>query len=70
MFGKQEPTYSEQREALAQLLMDNQDVNITPVFDAADGMRADLLARGWSAEIAEYLAAAWLSAMLAKMGAA
>lgn len=70
MFGQRPPTLDEQREALTHLLIDNMDVNIRPVFDAADGMKADLLGRGWTAEIAEYLAGAWLSSMLAKIGAA
>ncbi|MGP3750867.1 hypothetical protein [Streptomyces sp. IBSNAI001] len=70
MFGHTQPTLDEMREALAQNLMDNMETNIGPLFDAADGMKADLLARGWAAEIAEYLAGSWLAAMLAKVGAA
>ncbi|WP_069752936.1 hypothetical protein [Streptomyces sp. EN16] len=64
------PTLEEQREALTHLLIDNMDTNIKPLFDAADGMKADLLARGWTESIAEGLAATWLAAMLAKVGAA
>jgi hypothetical protein len=70
MFGsKPTPTFDEQREALSRLLMDNMDVNIRPIFDAADGMRADLLSRGWTPQIAEGLAGQWLAAMLTKVGA-
>jgi hypothetical protein len=70
MFGpKPTPTIDEQRAALADMLMDGMSL-LAPLFDAADGMRADLLARGWTAEIAEYLAGQWLAAMLTKVGAA
>lgn len=31
-----------------------------PIFDAADGMRADLESRGWSPTAAERVALAWL----------
>ncbi|MFB7671319.1 hypothetical protein ACFC26_07860 [Kitasatospora purpeofusca] len=34
---------------------------MAPLFDAADGMRRDLEARGWSPSVAEALAAQWLS---------
>ncbi|MFG2292030.1 hypothetical protein [Streptomyces sp. NPDC048603] len=37
---------------------------LQPVFDAADGMRADLERRGWSPSVAEHLTAQWLSATL------
>jgi hypothetical protein len=43
---------------------------LAPLFDAADGMRADLLARGWTPQIAEHLAGQWLAAMLAKVSEA
>jgi hypothetical protein len=40
-----------------------------PIFDAADGMRADLEKRGWSPTAAEQVALAWLlSAMGNAMG--
>ncbi|MFF1684485.1 MULTISPECIES: hypothetical protein [unclassified Streptomyces] len=60
----------EQREAFAHGLMDLNEAVIRPLFDAADGMRADLRRRGWSEEVVQYLAGQWLSAMLAKVGAA
>jgi hypothetical protein len=34
--------------------------SLTPAFDAADGMRADLIARGWSPGAAELLTMTWL----------
>ncbi|MEV4971985.1 hypothetical protein [Streptomyces scopuliridis] len=69
MFGNTNPSIQEMRETLALSLMDNAEL-LVPLFDAADGMRADLVKRGWSANIAEYLAGSWLAAMLAKAGAA
>lgn len=39
------------------LLMSEQ---MAPIFDAADGMRADLGKRGWSPTAAEQVALAWL----------
>ncbi|GGZ72970.1 hypothetical protein ACFOOM_01185 [Streptomyces echinoruber] len=33
---------------------------ITPIFDKADGMRADLERRGWSPTAAEQVALVWL----------
>ena len=35
---------------------------MAPIFDAADGMRADLEKRGWSPTAAEQVALAWLMA--------
>jgi hypothetical protein len=71
MFGTKTPTptIDEQRAALATVLMDGLSL-LAPLFDAADGMRADLLARGWTAEIAEGLAGQWLAAMLTKVSEA
>ena len=44
---------------------------LTPVFDTADGMRADLEKRGWSPTAAEQVALAWLlAAMNTAMGGA
>ncbi|WP_333745764.1 hypothetical protein [Streptomyces sp. IBSBF 2950] len=37
---------------------------LVPVFDAADGMRADLLVRGWSPQTAELLTMTWLQRVL------
>jgi hypothetical protein len=37
---------------------------MAPAFDAADGMRADLVARGWTPTMAEMLVATWLQRTL------
>lgn len=68
-FGESQPTVDEQRESLSMLLMSQME-QLQPLFDVADGMRADLRARGWSTDIVEYLAGAWLAALLSKVGAA
>jgi hypothetical protein len=39
---------------------------LAPLFDAADGIRADMAARGWSPTAAEQAALTWLQGMLAK----
>ncbi|MFE7624270.1 hypothetical protein [Streptomyces sp. NPDC057509] len=71
MFGPETPsTADEVREALAKGLMEHRATVVTPIFDTADGMKADLLARGWPPAVVDYLAGAWLAAMLAKVGAA
>ncbi|MEU1372008.1 hypothetical protein ABZ454_38865 [Streptomyces sp. NPDC005803] len=40
---------------------------LTPAFDAADGMRADLIARGWSSQAAEVLSVTWLQRMITNL---
>lgn len=70
MLGSNPPTVEEQREHLMRGLMEVREIVVTPLFDAADGMKADLLARGWSPAVVDYLAGSWLAAMLAKAGAA
>lgn len=35
---------------------------MAPLYDAADGMRAELTKRGWSPTSAEQVATAWLAA--------
>jgi hypothetical protein len=43
---------------------------MAPMFDAADGMRADMEKRGWSPTAAEHVALTWLvAAMNTAMGA-
>lgn len=43
--------------------------SLAPVFDTADGMRAELEKRGWSPTAAEQVALVWLmSAMKTAMG--
>lgn len=57
-----EPELTEMEEARRQLangLMELRE-GLAPAFDAADGIRADLAARGWSPPIAEMLAGTWL----------
>jgi len=65
----EEPTVDALREAIALQLTDNATL-LQPLFDAADGMRADLVTRGWSESVSEHLAAMWLGAMLTKVGGA
>ena len=36
----------------------------TPVFDAAEGMKADLERRGWSPTMAETIAGQWLAQVM------
>lgn len=70
MFGVHQPTMDEQREALSQALMEVRASIVQPLFDAADGMRADLARRGWSEAVVDHIVGAWLAAMLGKVGAA
>jgi hypothetical protein len=53
----------EARSSFASVLLMMRE-GLTPAFDAADGMRADLIARGWSAQCAEILAMTWLQRVL------
>ena len=39
--------------------------SFSPIFDAADGMRADLERRGWSPTASEQIAQAWLMGAIA-----
>jgi hypothetical protein len=39
--------------------------HMAPMFDAADGMRAELERRGWSPTMAEATAGQWLQQMIA-----
>ncbi|KDQ65732.1 hypothetical protein [Streptomyces sp. NTK 937] len=70
MFGAPTPSVDEQREAWANGLLEIRATLVEPLVDIADGMKADLIARGWSPTVAEHLAATWLAAMLARVGAA
>lgn len=40
---------------------------VSPIFDAADGMKVDLERRGWSPTVAEALAAQWLAGVMGKV---
>ncbi|GAB2331774.1 hypothetical protein AB0N20_27415 [Streptomyces griseoincarnatus] len=50
---------AQQRHELANAMLTMTE-QITPIFDTADGMRADLEKRGWSPTAAEQVALAWL----------
>lgn len=71
MNGPKKPTPAEleaMRHQLsnALLMMSEQ---MTPIFDAADGVKTDMEKRGWSPTAAEQVALAWLmSAMNSAMG--
>ena len=39
-------------------------LQLAPIFDAADGIRADMAKRGWSPTAAEAAALTWLQGML------
>ncbi|WP_424891822.1 hypothetical protein [Streptomyces sp. XH2] len=41
---------------------------LAPLFDAADGMRAELATRGYSPESAEQVATVWLCTAMTTMG--
>lgn len=71
MNGPQQPSKAElerMRHNLSNMLMLMSEQMAT-IFDAADGMRADLEKRGWSPTAAEQVALTWLtSAMSSVMG--
>ncbi|MEZ7005014.1 hypothetical protein [Streptomyces sp. AD55] len=50
---------AEQRHQAANALL-TMNEQMTPIFDAADGLRKDMLDRGWSAEAAEQIGLTWL----------
>lgn len=55
---------AKERTKLATDLLTLQE-QMAPVYDAADGMRAELQARGWSPTAAEQAALTWLCAAIA-----
>lgn len=55
--GPEELARLRQEMASNLLLMSEQ---MAPMFDAADGIRADMLKRGWSPASAERVSLAWL----------
>lgn len=55
---------AKQRADIAASLLDITDA-LGPVFDTADGVRADLERRGWSPTAAESAASVWLDGALA-----
>nr|WP_237694806.1 hypothetical protein [Streptomyces sp. SID5468] len=58
------PDPDELREQFARALMVMRD-QMTPLFEAADGLRADLEKRGWSPTAAEAAVLPWLQTMMA-----
>jgi hypothetical protein len=69
--GPQQPSKEElerMRHELSNVLLIMAE-QTAPIFDAADGMRADLEKRGWSPTAAEQVALTWLvSSMAGVMG--
>lgn len=62
MNGPQQPSRAElekMRHELSSMLMTMSE-QMAPIFDAADGMKADMEKRGWSPTAAEQVALAWL----------
>lgn len=59
----EDPTVDHARHALAAKLIQAQET-IAPVYDAAEGVKADMIARGWSPPKAEAAALCWLQAVL------
>lgn len=57
------------RAALTTSLLDMAGI-LQPIYDAADGMKAELISRGWSPTQAEQSAGAWLTSTLASIGGA
>lgn len=57
------------RAALTTQLLDMAGI-LQPIYDAADGMKAELISRGWSDTQAEQSAGAWLTSTLASIGGA
>jgi hypothetical protein len=70
MFGKPAESLLPTEEELAKMRADLANLmlvmraNLTPAFDAADGMRADLEKRGWSPTAAEGMAMTWLTRVI------
>lgn len=56
------PTREEMTQARHELttLLLTMSEQMAPIFDAADGMKADLEKRGWSPTAAEQVALSWL----------
>ncbi|MFF3140408.1 hypothetical protein ACFVRU_01415 [Streptomyces sp. NPDC057927] len=68
MFGPvTPPTPAEMKAQLTMAMLDMAGV-LEPIYDAADGMKRDLEARGWSPTVAEQCAGTWLASSLAMVG--
>ncbi|MEU7039821.1 hypothetical protein AB0A77_02030 [Streptomyces varsoviensis] len=64
MFGQYEPNPVDAIKAQITTAMLDMAGVLEPVYDAADGMRKSLEARGWSPAQAEQSAGAWLTVTL------
>ena len=53
---------SAMRQQVAQACMQTRDL-ITPILESAEGVKADMVARGWSPANAETVAAAYVQSM-------
>lgn len=65
--GPQQPSKDElerMRHQLSNMLLLMSE-QMAPIFDAADGVRADLEKRGWSPTAAEQVALTWLTGTMA-----
>lgn len=59
-----EEELAKQRAELGNMMLAAKE-QITPMLDAADGMRKEMEGRGWSPTAAETVALQWLCSMLA-----
>ncbi|WP_030238007.1 hypothetical protein [Streptomyces sp. NRRL S-350] len=66
--GGREPTAEETARQIGVNLMDLAVV-LAPFFDVADGIKREMLGRGWSSAAAEAAALEWLLGMLRRMTA-
>ncbi|MFI8461742.1 hypothetical protein [Kitasatospora sp. NPDC085464] len=64
--GGREPTAEETARQIGVSLMDL-GVVLAPFFDVAEGIKRELLGRGWSSAAAEAAALEWLRGMLRRM---
>lgn len=55
------------RQELARNLIQMKE-NMEPLYEAAEGTRADLVKRGWTAPMAERIAGEWLIKFIQAMG--
>jgi hypothetical protein len=69
MFGtpQQPPTPEDLKAEITVAMLDMAGI-LEPIYDAADGMKRDLEARGWSPTMAEQAAGSWLCAALSAIG--
>lgn len=62
-----DPNFEEIQRQLA-LSMAQLKENIEPIFETAEGIRADMVKRTWSPAMAERIAGEWLVMMIRKLG--